>query len=206
MLSRFARVFAGALACSVSLFGAAAFAQTETTLPPDQTPPEVITPEKVQGVDETPAPAAPVTPDQTAPEGTTSLPPPVILEEEGAAVRVKEREELLYMHLWVRGMLARHELYVARYYLNRDNFEAALSRTEYALRNYRETGLEPEALVLLGETQMRRGERGAARAAFELVVNQYPTSPFVATARNFIAEIERDPAGPKMATPTTPHY
>ncbi|HSC86051.1 MAG TPA: outer membrane protein assembly factor BamD [Polyangiaceae bacterium] len=117
-----------------------------------------------------------------------------------------KREDLLYMHLWVRGMLARHELYVARYYLNRDNFEAALSRAEYALRNFRETGLEPEALVLLGETQMRRGERSAAKAAFEQVLNHYPASPFVIPARNFIAEIERDPLGPKTATPTTPHY
>jgi outer membrane protein assembly factor BamD len=117
-----------------------------------------------------------------------------------------KRDELLYMHLWVRGMLARHELYVARYYLNRDNFEAALSRTEYALRNFRETGLEPEALVLLGETQMRRGERGAAREAFEIVVAHYPTSPFTVAAKNFIAEIERDPKGPATAVPTTPHY
>ncbi len=117
-----------------------------------------------------------------------------------------ERSRLEYMHAWVRGMLARHELYVARYYLNRDNFEAALSRTEYTLRTYRETGLEAEALVLLGETQMRRGERGAAREAFELVLVQYPASPFAVPARNFIAEIERDPYGPKLAVPTTPTY
>ena len=117
-----------------------------------------------------------------------------------------ERERLVYMHAWVRGMLARHELYVARYYLERGNFEAALMRTEYALRTFRETGLEPEALVLLGETKMRRGERGPAREAFELVVQHYPSSPFVVPARRFLAEIERDPAGPRLALPTTPSY
>lgn len=32
--------------------------------------------------------------------------------------------------------LVRHELYVARFYLRRDNFEAAVSRVQFALRNY----------------------------------------------------------------------
>lgn len=104
-----------------------------------------------------------------------------------------ERERLLYMHSWVRGMLARHELYVARYYLERSYFEAALARTEYALTHFRATGLEPEALVLLGETRMRQGERTSAREAFELVLNQYPESPFVTTASNFLAELDRNP-------------
>lgn len=117
-----------------------------------------------------------------------------------------ERERILYMHAWVRGMLARHELYVARYYLEQGNFEAALSRTEYALKNFRQTGLEAEALVLLGETKMRRGERALAREAFEIVVQEYPDSPFVVPAQRFLAEIARDPAGPRLPPPATPSY
>lgn len=100
-----------------------------------------------------------------------------------------ERENLLYMHSWVRGMLARYELYVARYYLKRDYLDAALARTEYALHAYRSTGLEPEALVLLGETQLLRGEPLAAREAFELVLTQFPDSPFVTPARRFLEEM-----------------
>lgn len=100
-----------------------------------------------------------------------------------------ERVRLEYMRAWVHGMLARHELYVARYYLSRDNFEAAISRTEYALRTYVDTGLEPEALVLLGETQMKRGERDKAREAFDLVLERYPKSPFAEPARRFLARV-----------------
>lgn len=105
-----------------------------------------------------------------------------------------EREQLEYMHSWVRGMLARHELYVARYYLDRSYFDAALMRTQYALATYRSTGLEAEALVLLGETQMRRGDPASAREAFELVLSRYPASPFAVPARKFLDRIEHPPA------------
>jgi len=100
-----------------------------------------------------------------------------------------ERERILYMRTWVRGMLARYELYVARYYLRESRYEAALSRTEYALTNYKDTGLEPEALVLLGETQMKKGDLAEARAAFELVLERYPSSPFAEPARRFLARL-----------------
>lgn len=108
-----------------------------------------------------------------------------------------EHVRLEYMRSWVHGMLARHELYVARYYLSRDNFDAAISRTEYALRTYVDTGLEAEALVLLGETQMKRGERDKAREAFDLVLARYPKSPFVEPARRFLARVDAGYGGTK---------
>ncbi len=98
----------------------------------------------------------------------------------------KERERLLYMQKWVRGMLARHELYVARYYLEKDRLGAAVARAEYALLNYQDTGLEPEALVLLGETHMKRHEPAEAAAAFQLVLDKYEDSPFTVPARRFL--------------------
>lgn len=98
----------------------------------------------------------------------------------------KEREHLLYMQEWVRGMLARHELYVARYYLRIDKYDAAIMRTEYALVNYKDTGLEPEALVLLGETHMKRHEPHKAADAFQIVLDRYPESRFVKPATNFM--------------------
>lgn len=100
-----------------------------------------------------------------------------------------ERERLLYMRQWVRGMLARYELYVARYYLHENHYDAALARTEYALVTYKDTGLEAEALVLLGETQMKKGVRVEARAAFELVLERYPSSPFAEPARRFLSQL-----------------
>ena len=108
----------------------------------------------------------------------------------------KDREQLLYMQKWTRGMLARHELYVARYYLNRDRLDAAIARTEYALVNYKSTGLEPEALVLLGETYMKKHLEKEATTAFQIVIDKYPESPFVEPANRFLKRLAEHPLTP----------
>ncbi|HXS17691.1 MAG TPA: outer membrane protein assembly factor BamD [Polyangiaceae bacterium] len=101
-----------------------------------------------------------------------------------------KRERLLYMHAWVRGELARHELYVARYYLKSGRYKAAIQRTEYAITNFKETGLEPEALVLLGETYLKQHDLDQASAAFQIVIDKYPKSAFVEPARRFLNYIK----------------
>jgi outer membrane protein assembly factor BamD len=110
----------------------------------------------------------------------------------------KERKHIDYMQAWVRGMLARHELYVARYYLHQDKLNAAIARTEYALVNYKSTGIEPEALVLLGETYMKRGDLADAEGAFQIVLDKYPESPFVLPATKFMKHLHEHP-------PVSPH-
>jgi outer membrane protein assembly factor BamD len=87
----------------------------------------------------------------------------------------------------VVGLLARHELYVARFYLARGKFEAAIARCEHALDAFDNSGLEPEAMVLLAETYMQQKEREKARAVLERVLSEYPASPFVEPARRFLA-------------------
>jgi outer membrane protein assembly factor BamD len=111
--------------------------------------------------------------------------------------------ELAYMKAVVMGLLARHELYVARFYLAESNFAAALVRCEYALKTFEKSGLEAEALVLLGEVRMKEKQRQKAREAFEKVLREYPSSPFVLPARRFLAELGNAPA-PKNAPAPTP--
>jgi len=101
----------------------------------------------------------------------------------------KHAPELRYMLEVVTGLLVRHELYVARFYLARDNFEAAASRCQYALANYQDSGMEPEALVLLGETYLMMKEGEKARSTFHLVLDKYPESPFTVPAKNFLARM-----------------
>ena len=104
--------------------------------------------------------------------------------------------ELAYMRAVVMGLLARHELYVARFYLAESNFKAALARCEYALKTFEKSGLEPEALVLLGEVRMKEKERKKAREAFQKVIADYPASPFVEPARRFLALLDEEPGNP----------
>ncbi len=98
----------------------------------------------------------------------------------------KRQLELDYMYQSVSGMLARHELYVARFYLKQDNFGAAMRRVQYSLRTYSSTGLEPEAIVLLGEIHLKLKQPRRAAALFRHVLAQHPDSAFTIAARNFL--------------------
>jgi outer membrane protein assembly factor BamD len=97
--------------------------------------------------------------------------------------------QLAYMQSVVTGLLARHELYVARFYLARDEFAPAVARIEYCLRTYADSGLEPEGMVLLGEVYLKQKERLKARVVLELVLSRYPTSPFTVPAKHFLERI-----------------
>ena len=99
----------------------------------------------------------------------------------------KRSEDLKYMRAETVGLLARHELYVARFYLRRDNFDAAVARIKFALNRYAKSGLDPEAIVLLGETYLKMKKRDDARKAFEQVLSEHSSSPFSVPTRRFLA-------------------
>lgn len=99
------------------------------------------------------------------------------------------RADVGYMLDVVTGRMARHELYVARYYLKGDNFEAAVARIDFALKTYPGSTLVPEALILKGETLMKMKKLADARVVFERVVSENK-GPFVQTAQRFLDEIK----------------
>jgi outer membrane protein assembly factor BamD len=101
----------------------------------------------------------------------------------------KKRPELDYMYKVVAGLLARHDLYVARFYLREDNFKAAVARVEHALKSFPSSGLEPEALVLLGETYLKMHKPREARDTFARLLEEYPDSAFVVPARGFLEKL-----------------
>jgi outer membrane protein assembly factor BamD len=108
------------------------------------------------------------------------------------------RSDVAYMLDVVTSRLARHELYVARYYLKNDNFDAAVARIDFALKTYPASNLTPEALILKGETLMKMKKLAEARAIFERVVKEF-TGPFLPTARRFLDEITILEARPRPA-------
>jgi outer membrane protein assembly factor BamD len=111
----------------------------------------------------------------------------------------------------VTARLVRHELYVARFYLQRDNYEAATSRVLYALKNFSGaevalgpdagdkplltlpvgtttsgSGLEPEALLLLGETYLKMHRWTDARRAFSTILTTYRASALSGQAQDYL--------------------
>ncbi len=98
-------------------------------------------------------------------------------------------EDAERMRREVLALLAHHELYVADFYLFRDQPRATIARIETMLRDYRGSGLEPLALVLLGRTYLHLRDAEHARGAFEDVLEHYPESGFAIQARNFLEQM-----------------
>ena len=97
----------------------------------------------------------------------------------------------------VTARLVKHELYVARFYLQRENYTAAVLRIQYALRNFapaldaarsgeQTSGLEPEALLLLGETYLKMHKWSEARVEFQVIMTRFQDSGLTLAARNFL--------------------
>jgi len=112
----------------------------------------------------------------------------------------KESEKIRALLTDVIARLMRHELYVARFYLRVDNFDAAVLRIQYAMRNFAGTpvtqshrgeavdsGLEAEALLLLGEVYLKMHKFGEAKDAFTALMHNYPMSPLIVQASNYLA-------------------
>lgn len=89
----------------------------------------------------------------------------------------------------VTGRLVRHELYVARFYLRQDEYPATIARIDHALKSFPGSSLEPEALVLKGETLLRMNKPEQARAVFQRVLDDYG-GPFAVTAKRFLSELD----------------
>lgn len=100
----------------------------------------------------------------------------------------------------VIARLVRHELYVANFYLGKDNFNAAVARIQYALHNYApgspmrrgeavDSDLDAEALLLLGKTYLKMHKWADARQAFEALLHDHGQSPLVIPARGYLQQL-----------------
>lgn len=113
-----------------------------------------------------------------------------------------EQVELEFMRASVSGMLVRHELYVARFYTAKDEFRAAMYRVQYALRNYPDSGMEPEGIVLLGEIYLKMKRPQQAEAMFRHVIESYPESAFTTVAQRFLDRLRPSSAAGRTSEST----
>ena len=103
----------------------------------------------------------------------------------------------------VKRRLLEHELYVARFYLDRDKPEAAIGRLESAHRTYPGIGLDAEVLFLLGITYLRMDEIELARATFSELRTQHPKHHHGKQAGVYLRYIHKrhGPANPARPRP-----
>lgn len=75
-----------------------------------------------------------------------------------------------------RRKLADHELYVARFYYDRDRYKAASGRAEFLLKNYSGLGLDSEALLLVARSKRALNDYDGARDAATKLKTEHPES------------------------------
>jgi outer membrane protein assembly factor BamD len=91
----------------------------------------------------------------------------------------------------VIGRLIEHEIYVARFYLERGHPKAAILRIRSALKQYTDSGREAELLLVLGETHLEMGNPASAKEVFLRVVNGAGSELEVKRAELFLSFIRR---------------
>ena len=100
--------------------------------------------------------------------------------------RVEDANELVKECLKI---LAEHELYAADFYSDRDAHSAVVMRLQTLLASYDGSGLESEALLMLGQTYLKMNDRAHAREAFQQLVERFPESDEVDEAREELEEL-----------------
>ena len=87
------------------------------------------------------------------------------------------------------SVLAAHEFYVARFYLKREAYRGVISRLKGLLASYPGSGVEPKALLLLGQVYLKNDEVEAARDTLNEIVQRFPESGEAKRARALLSKI-----------------
>jgi outer membrane protein assembly factor BamD len=96
--------------------------------------------------------------------------------------------EAAKMEMQSLQLLAKHELYVAEFYLDREFPKAAIVRLNALLATYEGSGFEPQAFLLMGRTQLMLKDHTSAHATFRELIARYPKSGSAVQAERFLAE------------------
>lgn len=93
----------------------------------------------------------------------------------------------------IQEVLAQREFGVGNLYHHKGSFPAAANRLQYVTDQYPLFSAADEALMKLGDSYGKMGERFLDRSAgaFARVVKDYPLSPFVDEARSRLQQMER---------------
>ena len=87
------------------------------------------------------------------------------------------------------SLLAAHELYVARFYLSREAYRGVISRLRGLLAAYPGSGVEPKALLLLGQVYLETEQTEAGKGTLTELVQRYPDSAEAKRAETILARI-----------------
>lgn len=76
--------------------------------------------------------------------------------------------------LYLRNLLARHELHVANFYMERGAYVAAANRARFVVETYSKADAVPDALALLVEANYKLGLEDPAHDALQVLAKNFP--------------------------------
>ncbi|MHC1697131.1 MAG: outer membrane protein assembly factor BamD [Geobacteraceae bacterium] len=126
--------------------------------------------------------AAKIDVDQTPVKNSVTLFETFLQEYPGSDMTNKVREKLAE----AKARQAAYEMYVGRFYLRTDKYEAAIGRFEDALQKYPGTPRSDEALFYLGKAYLSTGNLNKAKESLNRLVAEYPKSEFVDNAKQIL--------------------
>lgn len=109
----------------------------------------------------------------------------LFLSEHPGSPFVGEAERLL---IQTRERLAAYELYVAEFYIARDNPRGAAQRASFLATEYPDSVQVPPALFLYARAMLELGDLNEANETLTRLVEQYPNHELAAEARAWMQE------------------
>ncbi len=94
------------------------------------------------------------------------------------------RQRMVYL----RNVLAQHEIYVAQYYLRRGAFLAAANRARHVVEQYERTPAIPDALSLLARSYKILGLDDLSRDALRVLQLNYPNYPGIEEVQEIVVQ------------------
>ena len=85
-----------------------------------------------------------------------------------------------------RNRLAAHEVYIGRFYLRTDQYQAAVNRLKPMLGKYPHAENRDEALFYLGTAYLKLQQKKEGTETFNTLFAQFPQSPYVKKARKVL--------------------
>ena len=96
----------------------------------------------------------------------------------------KYAEDARQRMVYLRNVLARHEVHVADYYMRRGAFLAAANRSRFVVENYQRTDAVPDALAIMAMAYRLMDLDDLSDDALRVLELNYPQHKGIATARN----------------------
>ena len=90
--------------------------------------------------------------------------------------------------VYLRNVLARHEVNVATYYMRRGAYVAAANRARYVVENYSKTPAVPDALVVMAKAYKVLEMNDLSEDAIRVLELNYPNHPGIAEVRRVVVK------------------